>query len=211
LGKDRSQAMRSSPCGNKSVISSIGSARHWKPTAAEERSVQLSREIWQRHEPDPRVSGDLFFTWQHDVRWATYELRKSCAMRNRRAAPGSLPWTTRLPLTPLCIGGDIVIGQQTCYFQIAMARMIPESSAEMTETPAERRLFERIRDKHWRRPSGIPQRRVARLSAGRSVSTWGGMTVRSPNGAGLADFGALRPCALGSRSPREALLAVRDS
>jgi len=37
--------------------------------------VDVTREIWQRHETDLRQSGDLFFTWQYDIRWAAQELR----------------------------------------------------------------------------------------------------------------------------------------
>jgi hypothetical protein len=39
--------------------------------------AELCREIWQRHEPELRVSGDLFYTWQYDVRWAAYKLREA--------------------------------------------------------------------------------------------------------------------------------------
>tara|TARA_B100001179_G_C18249194_1_gene257551 strand:+ start:289 stop:531 length:243 start_codon:yes stop_codon:yes gene_type:complete len=39
--------------------------------------VAVSREIWQVHESDLRHSGDLFFTWQYDVRWAAQKLRDS--------------------------------------------------------------------------------------------------------------------------------------
>ena len=37
--------------------------------------VDVSREIWQRHEADLRGSGDLFYTWQYDIRWAAQKLR----------------------------------------------------------------------------------------------------------------------------------------
>lgn len=37
--------------------------------------VEVAREVWQRHEPELRVSGDLFYTWQYDLRWAAQELR----------------------------------------------------------------------------------------------------------------------------------------
>src|SRR5688572_706536 len=29
--------------------------------------AELCREVWQRHEPDLRISGDLFYTWQYDI------------------------------------------------------------------------------------------------------------------------------------------------
>jgi hypothetical protein len=37
--------------------------------------VEVSREIWQRHEAELRASGDLFYTWQYDMRWAAQSLR----------------------------------------------------------------------------------------------------------------------------------------
>ena len=39
--------------------------------------LEASREFWQRHEPELRVSGDLFYTWQYELRWAAQELRDS--------------------------------------------------------------------------------------------------------------------------------------
>lgn len=37
--------------------------------------VEVARLIWQRHEADLRSSGDLFYTWQYDMRWAAQTLR----------------------------------------------------------------------------------------------------------------------------------------
>lgn len=37
--------------------------------------VEVAKEIWQRHEADLRSSGDLFYTWQYDMRWAAQALR----------------------------------------------------------------------------------------------------------------------------------------
>ena len=37
--------------------------------------VDVCRHIWSHHEEDLRDSGDLFFTWQYDVRWAAQTLR----------------------------------------------------------------------------------------------------------------------------------------
>jgi len=37
--------------------------------------VDVCRDVWQVHEPDLRMSGDLFFTWQYDIRWAAQQLR----------------------------------------------------------------------------------------------------------------------------------------
>lgn len=39
--------------------------------------VEVSREMWRRHEAELRASGDLFYTWQYDIRWAAQKLRNS--------------------------------------------------------------------------------------------------------------------------------------
>ena len=38
--------------------------------------VEISRAIWDRHEDDLQESGDIFYTWQYDLRWAGLKLRK---------------------------------------------------------------------------------------------------------------------------------------
>ena len=37
--------------------------------------VDVARSLWARHEQDLRHSGDLFYTWQYDMRWACTQLR----------------------------------------------------------------------------------------------------------------------------------------
>lgn len=49
--------------------------------------VQLSKHIWNRHEQDLRQSGDLFYTWQYDVRWAANALRHERLMRAAEISP----------------------------------------------------------------------------------------------------------------------------
>ena len=39
--------------------------------------IEVARHIWAHHEGDLRASGDLFFKWQYDMRWAATALRKS--------------------------------------------------------------------------------------------------------------------------------------
>ena len=38
--------------------------------------IQAAEHIWQNHEKDLRTSGDLFYTWQYDMRWACTRLRE---------------------------------------------------------------------------------------------------------------------------------------
>jgi hypothetical protein len=37
--------------------------------------VEVAKHIWQNHEADLKISGDLLFTWQYDMRWAANVLR----------------------------------------------------------------------------------------------------------------------------------------
>ena len=57
--------------------------------------VDVCRELWQEHEPELRLSGDLFYTWQYDVRWAAYELRKSGRMKPDSESPSGIWELTR--------------------------------------------------------------------------------------------------------------------
>lgn len=38
--------------------------------------VQVAEHIWANHEKELRASGELFFTWQYDMRWACTRLRE---------------------------------------------------------------------------------------------------------------------------------------
>ncbi|WP_394510238.1 hypothetical protein [Roseateles sp. DXS20W] len=36
----------------------------------------VARDIWAHHEQELRGAGDLFFSWQYDMRWACTALRE---------------------------------------------------------------------------------------------------------------------------------------
>jgi len=38
--------------------------------------IGVAKELWRQNEADLKDSGDLFFTWQYDMRWAAQELQK---------------------------------------------------------------------------------------------------------------------------------------
>ena len=38
--------------------------------------VQVARYIWANYRRELEASGDLFFTWQYDMRWACTRLRE---------------------------------------------------------------------------------------------------------------------------------------
>jgi hypothetical protein len=43
--------------------------------------------VWKNHENELRRSGDLFFTWQYDIRWTATQLRKEGVMRAANLSP----------------------------------------------------------------------------------------------------------------------------
>jgi len=43
--------------------------------------VQLCKYVWENHKTDLRASGNLFYTWQYDIRWAATKLRKNKIMK----------------------------------------------------------------------------------------------------------------------------------
>lgn len=53
--------------------------------------TDVAKEIWRAHESDLRSSGDLFFTWQYDMRWAANRLRSRGIMQSV-AVSGSGVW-----------------------------------------------------------------------------------------------------------------------
>jgi hypothetical protein len=54
--------------------------------------VPICKHIWAHHEQELRKSGDLFFTWQYDVRWAGQQLRDNGTLESVHGKRG-LPWT----------------------------------------------------------------------------------------------------------------------
>ncbi|MAN98240.1 hypothetical protein [uncultured Roseovarius sp.] len=42
--------------------------------------IDVAKHIWKHHEVELRASGDLFYKWQYDMRWAAMVLRKQGVM-----------------------------------------------------------------------------------------------------------------------------------
>lgn len=49
--------------------------------------VEVCRYVWENYENELRRSGDLFFTWQYDIRWIANRLRKEGIMREANLSP----------------------------------------------------------------------------------------------------------------------------
>ena len=44
--------------------------------------VQVCQYIWDNYRDSLQNSGDLFYTWQYDIRWAATHLRKKGILRS---------------------------------------------------------------------------------------------------------------------------------
>ena len=42
--------------------------------------IEVAKHIWANHEDELRHSGDLFYKWQYDMRWAATVLRNEGVM-----------------------------------------------------------------------------------------------------------------------------------
>jgi hypothetical protein len=49
--------------------------------------VEVARYIWENHESDLRKSGNLFYRWQYEVRWAATRLRRTGVLKPATASP----------------------------------------------------------------------------------------------------------------------------
>ena len=49
--------------------------------------VDVAKRIWHDHEADLQTSGDLFYTWQYDMRWAATRLRDEGKLANADRSP----------------------------------------------------------------------------------------------------------------------------
>lgn len=49
--------------------------------------VAVAEVIWRHHESELQLSGDLFFTWQYDMRWAANTLRRSGEIKPAELSP----------------------------------------------------------------------------------------------------------------------------
>lgn len=55
--------------------------KEWLIEALEENDgeatiVEACKTVWENHKEDLKEKGDLFYTWQYDIRWAAQKLRE---------------------------------------------------------------------------------------------------------------------------------------
>ena len=46
--------------------------------------VDICKIVWEKHEMDLRNMGDLFYSWQYDIRWAASELKKQGRLKHEK-------------------------------------------------------------------------------------------------------------------------------
>ncbi|TPG41432.1 hypothetical protein EAH79_08895 [Sphingomonas koreensis] len=51
---------------------------------------EVARQIWLDHETDLRGSGEHFFSWQYDMRWAAQRLRETGKLGLRKQGSKSI-------------------------------------------------------------------------------------------------------------------------
>lgn len=54
--------------------------------------VDVSRQVWNDHQHDLADSGDLFYTWQYDLRWAAQKLRNAGRLKPSDGRRPHAPW-----------------------------------------------------------------------------------------------------------------------
>jgi hypothetical protein len=54
------------------------------------RLLDVATHIWAYHESELRASGDLFYKWQYDMRWAANKLRRSGMMKSTDVSPNGV-------------------------------------------------------------------------------------------------------------------------
>lgn len=54
------------------------------------RIPDVCRYVWENYEERLRRSGDLFYTWQSDIRWAAHYMRQKRLLKSARQSPSGL-------------------------------------------------------------------------------------------------------------------------
>ena len=52
--------------------------------------LDVAKHIWAHHESELALSGDLFYKWQYDMRWAANKLRNNGIMKSEDDSPAGV-------------------------------------------------------------------------------------------------------------------------
>jgi len=69
--------------------------KHWTTEALQElggraKLLNVMKKVWEKHKTEIEASGDAFFTWQYDIRWAATALRKDKKMKAAKESPNGV-------------------------------------------------------------------------------------------------------------------------
>jgi len=59
--------------------------------------LDVAKYIWDEHEGELRASGNLFYSWQYDMRWAAQKLRDRGKLVSADLAPRGF-WVVARPI-----------------------------------------------------------------------------------------------------------------
>lgn len=49
--------------------------------------IDICKYVWSNHEDDLKNAGDLFYSWQYDIRWAATQLRSKGVLKKASLSP----------------------------------------------------------------------------------------------------------------------------
>jgi hypothetical protein len=49
--------------------------------------IDVCKYVWLNHEDDLKNAGDLFYSWQYDIRWAATQLRSKGLLKDVSLSP----------------------------------------------------------------------------------------------------------------------------
>tara|TARA_Y100000739_G_C20475143_1_gene403224 strand:- start:168 stop:440 length:273 start_codon:yes stop_codon:yes gene_type:complete len=52
--------------------------------------LEVAKIIWNNHEEDLKASGNLFYTWQYNYRWAATNLRNKGILKPANESPNGI-------------------------------------------------------------------------------------------------------------------------
>lgn len=55
--------------------------------------IDICKRFWSEYENELKKSGDMFYTWQYDIKWAATTLRKTGRMKDAILSPSGV-WET---------------------------------------------------------------------------------------------------------------------
>lgn len=94
--ESRSQVLAIRPRAKLRAVANKADLTDWVLEALQQLGgsaevIDVSKRVWRNHEADLVASGDLFYTWQYDLRWAAQRLRDSGRLK---PSVGRRPHTT---------------------------------------------------------------------------------------------------------------------